>query len=209
MFLDEIGNLSLPLQAKLLSVLQNRQIQRVGTNQAIDINIRLICATNSALYEMVREQQFRQDLLYRINTVEITLPPLRNRREDIPLLTQHFLRIYSRKYQKTGIKVSAAAMSKLETYDWPGNIRELRHAVERAVILGEGNYLQPQDFLFNDASSGGAENSVSFDSYNLEEMEKWAIKQMLDKYKGNITKAAKELGLTRAALYRRMEKYDL
>jgi len=209
LFLDEIGNLSLPLQAKLLSVLQNRQIQRVGTNQPIDINIRLICATNSALYEMVREQQFRQDLLYRINTVEITLPPLRNRREDIPSLTQHFLRIYSRKYQKTGIKVSAAAMSKLETYDWPGNIRELRHAVERAVILGEGNYLQPQDFLFNDASSAGAENNVSFDSYNLEEMEKWAVQQMLDKYKGNITKAAKELGLTRAALYRRMEKYDL
>ncbi|MEM1321476.1 MAG: sigma-54 dependent transcriptional regulator [Bacteroidota bacterium] len=209
LFLDEIGNLSLPLQAKLLTVLQGRQIRRVGTNQPINIDIRLVCATNMPLYDMVKEQGFRQDLLYRINTVEITLPPLRQRREDIPLLVDHFLKTYARKYQKPGLKISAAALNKLQDYQWPGNIRELRHAVERAVILGDGQALQPQDFLFHDSAGDAGGDTVKMETYNLEEMEKWAIRQVLDRYRGNITKAAKELGLTRAALYRRMEKYDL
>ncbi len=209
LFLDEIGNLSLPLQAKLLTVLQNRQIRRVGTNHTINIDIRLICATNMPLYNMVKEQSFRQDLLYRINTVEITLPPLRKRREDIPSLVDHFLNIYARKYQKAGLKISAAALDKLQDYQWPGNIRELRHAVERAVILGDNQALQPQDFLFHDAGTDGSSQKNRVESYNLEEMEKWAIQEVLERYRGNITKAAKELGLTRAALYRRMEKYDL
>ncbi|MEL6866552.1 MAG: sigma-54 dependent transcriptional regulator [Bacteroidota bacterium] len=207
LFLDEIGNLSMPLQAKLLTALQQRQIRPLGSNQMKNINIRLICATNMPLYEMVKEGTFRQDLVYRINTVELVLPPLRKRREDIALLAQHFLKSYARKYQKSGLRLSAAATHKLETYDWPGNIRELRHAVERAVILSDGPSLQAHDFLFHQNDEQKVERGL--DSYNLEEMERWAIQQVLERHRGNITKAAKELGITRAALYRRMEKYEL
>jgi len=208
LFLDEIGNLSLPLQAKLLTVLQNRQVTRVGTHKAIDIDIRLVCATNMPLYEMVRAGTFRQDLLYRINTVEIQLPPLRERSEDIPLLIDHFLRQYAQKYQKPGARIAANALKKLQKYHWPGNIRELRHAVERAVILSEGKVLQPSDFTFHiedHEESGG----VNIDSYNLEEMEKTLIRKAITHHQGNISKAARDLGITRAALYRRMEKYGL
>jgi DNA-binding NtrC family response regulator len=207
LFLDEIGNLSMPMQAKLLSVLEARKVTRLGSNVARDIDIRLICATNMPIYDMVAKNEFRQDLLYRINTVEIQLPPLRDRKEDIPLLVDHFLRIFSKKYQK-GIKtVSPAALKKLERYQWPGNIRELIHTLERAVILAETHILQPGDFLFPEMEK--ETEGVILDNYNLEDVEKAVIRKALKKYAGNVSHAAKELGLTRTSLYRRMEKYGL
>ena len=207
LFLDEIANLSLAMQAKLLSVLEARKVTRLGSNVARDIDIRLICATNMPVYDMVAKNEFRQDLLYRINTVEIQLPPLRDRREDIPLLVDHFLRIFSKKYQK-GIKgVSAAALKKLERYQWPGNIRELIHTLERAVILAETRMLQPGDFLFPEMEK--ETEGVILDNYNLEAVEKAVIRKALKKHAGNVSHAAKELGLTRTSLYRRMEKYGL
>jgi len=215
LFLDEIGNLSLPLQAKLLTALQNRQIRRLGTNQFTPIDIRLICATNMPLYDMVKENNFRQDLLYRINTVEIKLPPLRERQTDIPLLVAHFLKTYAQKYNKPDMSVSPEAMNELQEYDWPGNIRELRHAVERAVILSEGNKLELSDFILQEREEVTTNTTPSvnpqdtFNSYNLADIEKWAIRKAMTKYQGNISKAADELGLTRAALYRRLAKYDL
>ncbi|MEJ2728630.1 MAG: sigma-54 dependent transcriptional regulator [Deltaproteobacteria bacterium] len=207
LFLDEIGNLSMPMQAKLLSVLEARKVTRLGSNVARDIDIRLICATNMPIYDMVTKNEFRQDLLYRINTVEIQLPPLRDRQEDIPLLVDHFLRIFSKKYQK-GIKtVSPAALKKLERYQWPGNIRELIHTLERAVILAETHTLQSGDFLFPEMEKEA--EGVILDNYNLEAVEKAVIRKALKKYAGNVSHAAKELGLTRTSLYRRMEKYGL
>jgi len=210
LFLDEIGNLSLPLQAKLLTVLQNREVRRVGANEGVPVDIRLICATNMPLYEMVEEQTFRQDLLYRVNTVEIKLPALRERKEDIPLLADHFLDLYARKYQKANLRLSEAAKSELQRYPWPGNIRELRHAVERAVILSEGEALKMSDFVRQENKSGpNSRKTQAFESYNLADIERWAIRKALSKHQGNISRAAEELGLTRAALYRRMAKYDL
>ncbi len=207
LFLDEIGNLSLPLQAKLLSAIQSKQIMRVGTNQSISVDIRLVCATNMPIYEMVRENRFRQDLLYRINTVEIKLPALRERPEDIPLLADYFLKIYAKKYQKPELKFGAGTMKILQDYTWQGNIRELRHSVERAVILCEGRVLKPDDFLLQSHQEEGSEGTLH--TYNLDELEKWAIQKAMTKHRGNITKAASELGITRAALYRRLEKYGL
>ena len=206
LFLDEIGNLSLPAQAKLLRALQDRKITPVGSHQALSVDIRLICATNMALTEMVADKTFRQDLLFRINTVEIRLPALRDRFGDIPILANHFLKIYGKKYQKTKLKLSKKAAEKLNTYHWPGNIRELRHAIERAVILCDTEELQAEDFFFQKESSQG---NLAIDNLNLELMEKQMIDQALKKNQGNITKAAKELGLTRAALYRRIEKFEL
>jgi DNA-binding NtrC family response regulator len=208
LFLDEIGNLSLPLQAKLLTVLQNREILRVGANLTTPIDIRLVCATNMPLHQMVKEKTFRQDLLYRINTVELVLPPLRDRGEDIPLLADHFLKIYARKYQKPLLKLAPDTMKKLRAYEWPGNIRELRHAVERAIILCDGDVLQPNDFHLHDSGKPSIDEQ-SLDTFNLDDLEKWAIQKSMTRHKGNITKAADELGLTRAALYRRLEKYGL
>ncbi|MFZ0391244.1 MAG: sigma-54 dependent transcriptional regulator [Calditrichia bacterium] len=207
LLLDEIGNLPVELQAKLLTVLQSRQVTRVGSNSSREIDIRLICATNMPIYEMVAKGKFRQDLLYRINTVEIPLPPLRERRKDIPLLADYFLETYRKKYGKTGLRFSPAALKKLETYHWPGNVRELQHAVERAVIMTENEVLQPGDFFFSVADSGG--ENVVLDDYNLEKVEKVVILKTLAKHNGNISHAAKELGLTRASLYRRMEKYGV
>jgi two-component system, NtrC family, response regulator HydG len=159
---------------------------------------------------MVDEHDFRQDLLYRINTVEMTLPPLRERLEDIPILVGHFLKVYSKKYQKPDMAVDAQTMEKLCSYHWPGNIRELRHAVERAVILSEGDQLQISDFVLqSSARDGSAASDEAFDKYNLADIERWAIRKALTKHQGNISKAADELGLTRAALYRRLAKYDL
>jgi DNA-binding NtrC family response regulator len=204
LFLDEIGNLSLNLQSKLLSALQARQVTRVGANGPIEIDIRLICATNMDLHQMVADGRFRQDLLYRINTVEINIPPLCERIDDIPMLTTHFLGYYSRKYHKEVLSISPEALNKLKKYPWPGNVRELQHSIERAVIMADSNTLQESDFLFSRKG-----NDVVNDSLNLDEVEKSAVTKAIQLHNGNISKAAEELGLTRASLYRRMEKYGL
>jgi DNA-binding NtrC family response regulator len=211
LFLDEIGNLSMPLQAKLLTVLQNRRVSRVGSNKEVEIDIRLLCATNMPLYDMVKENKFRQDLLYRINTIEIELPPLRDRFEDVPLLANHFLHFYNKKYNKQVSKISEAALTRMQKHNWPGNIRELQHSLERAIIMSNSQVLQPEDFNFNSSQSQtpiDAEN-VMLDQFKLEEVEKILIRKVLKKYNGNITQAASELGLTRSSLYRRLEKYGL
>jgi DNA-binding NtrC family response regulator len=207
LFLDEIGNIPLQSQSKLLTVLQNREVVRIGSVQPTPINIRLVCATNVPLYEKVREKTFRQDLLYRINTVEIHLPPLRERVTDIPLLAEHFLKMYARKYQKPNLKFAADTVKKLQAYNWPGNIRELRHAVERAIILCDGDQLEPNDFMLQNLIE--EEGETALPSYNLDDLEKWAVQKSMTRHQGNITRAAEELGLTRAALYRRLEKYGL
>jgi two-component system response regulator HydG len=207
LFLDEIGNLSLPLQSKLLTVLQSREVTRIGSNKPIPIDIRLICATNMPIYDMVADNSFRQDLLYRINTVEIHLPPLRDRQEDIPLLAGHFVNDYCKKYRKTSKTLSASGIKRLQKYSWPGNIRELQHAIERAVIMSEEDTLSPEDFFF--LANNPSSNDIQVDNYNLEEIEKNIIQKAINKHNGNISKAAKELGLTRASLYRRLEKHGL
>jgi DNA-binding NtrC family response regulator len=207
LFLDEIGNLNLPLQAKLLAALQNRTITRVGSGTPIPIDIRLICATNMPIHGMVEENRFRQDLLYRINTVEMELPPLRERSEDIPLLVAHFLDIYCRKYKKRAKKVQAATLRRLEKHNWPGNVRELRHAVERAVIMSDSDTLAPEDFFLPDSKA--KRDGVTLDTYNLGEVEERVLRAALIKHRGNVSHAAEELGLTRTSLYRRMQKYGL
>lgn len=207
LFLDEIGNLSMPLQSKLLTVLQNRKVTRIGTNKAIDIDIRLICATNMLVYDMVAENSFRQDLLYRINTVEIHLPPLRDRQGDIELLAKHFAKVYSEKYRKPAKKLAPSTLKKLEKYAWPGNIRELQHAIERAIIMSDGQNLMPDDFFF--LVQKVDQNTDNSDNLNLDDVEKNVILKAINKHSGNISKAAKELGLTRASLYRRLEKHGL
>lgn len=206
LFLDEIGNLSMSLQSKLLSALQSRQVTRVGSNQALPVDIRLICATNMPLQKMVQEGTFRQDLLYRINTVELQVPPLSERMDDIPLLAKHYLNYYSKKYHKNVSTIAQEAMDKLKRYPWPGNIRELQHAIERAVIMTDSASLQESDFLFSRSMNN---MSSANDTLNLDEVEKTAIVKALSMHGGNISKAADELGLTRASLYRRMEKYGL
>jgi len=207
LFLDEIGNLSMPLQSKLLTALQKREVTRIGSNKSLSIDIRLICATNMPIHNMILESTFRQDLLYRINTVEIFLPPLRDRQDDIPVLADHFLKVYATKYRKQfkGLKHSAHQL--LQRYSWPGNIRELQHAIERAIIMAEGEELDSRDFFF--LSAKPANDKINSNSLNLDEVEKNMIQKAIDKNSGNISKAAKELGLTRASLYRRLEKYGL
>lgn len=207
-FLDEIGNLSLSLQSKLLSVLQNRKVIRLGTNKEIPIDVRLICATNMPLYQMVNENKFRQDLLYRINTVEVKVPSLCERLDDIPPLIDHFLKIYCKKYNMPLKRVSSSTLKRLEKHNWPGNIRELQHSVERAIIMSESQVLEPNDFFLSQMEDNKS-SEINPTSMNLEETEKILIRKVIDKHGGNISKAAKELGLTRASLYRRIEKYDL
>jgi two-component system response regulator HydG len=207
LFLDEVGNLPLGLQAKLLRVLETRQITRLGSNTTIPVDIRLICATNMPISDLVNRKQFRQDLLYRINTVEIHLPPLRERPDDLKALAEHFTGQVCRKYQKTPKTISEAALKKLAAYHWPGNVRELKHALERAVILSEAPALQPGDFSFSQTAESAED--MAFKDLNLEMAEESIIRRALSKYQGNISQAAKELGLTRAALYRRLEKYGL
>ncbi len=211
LFLDEIGNLSLPLQAKLLTALQNKRVTPVGSNKVIDVDVRFVCATNMPLYEMVQNNEFRQDLLYRINTIEIHLPSLRERIEDLEPLASHFLTIYSKKYNKSIHSISASAIKRMQKYQWPGNVRELQHAVERAVILSNKPTLQAEDFFFNAENSkqAGTQEELHIDQYDLEEVEKLLIRKVLKKHGGNISKAAGDLGLTRASLYRRLEKYDI
>jgi two-component system, NtrC family, response regulator HydG len=183
-------------------------VVRLGTNKEIPIDIRLICATNMPLYQMVKEGKFRQDLLYRINTVELHVPSLRERGEDIQLLIDYFLEIYCRKYKMPLKRVNEATIARLNKHDWPGNIRELQHAVERAVIMSDSNVLQPHDFFLSQSEENKSD-SLDVSNLNLEETEKMLIRKVVDKHGGNISKAAKELGLTRASLYRRIEKYDL
>jgi DNA-binding NtrC family response regulator len=183
-------------------------VSRVGANKETPVNIRLICATNMPLYDMVKENRFRQDLLYRINTIEVEIPPLRERIEDIPLLATHFVKYYATKYEKAVSKISEGAMTRMHKHGWPGNIRELQHAIERAVILSNTTILQPEDFNFT-ATTVKEEGQLSLEQYNLDEVEKLLIRKVLKKYNGNITQAASELGLTRSSLYRRLEKHGL
>ncbi len=207
LFLDEIGNLSLASQAKLLTVIERREVVKVGAVKPTTIDVRLICATNNDIHQMIDEEKFRQDFLYRINTVEIHLPPLRVRTGDITLLSNHFMKIYDKKYKKNISKISQSALNKLNHYAWPGNVRELQHALERAVIMCESNTLEQDDFFFS--ASKKKQEDVALETYNLDDVEKKIIVRVLKQSQGNITQAAKELGLTRTSLYRRMEKYDL
>ena len=206
LFLDEIGNLSLSMQAKLLTAINNREINRVGDSRPIPVDIRLICATNRDLKSMVSNDLFREDLYYRINTIEITVPPLRERAGDIELLAGYFLREYASKYNKPLLRFSAKAIDKLTKHHWPGNIRELRHAVEKAVILTESDIIRPEDFLL---SSQSKRQLVTTKPMSLAELEKQAIINALENNHGNILKAAKELGLARQTLYNKMGKYNL
>jgi two-component system response regulator HydG len=205
-FLDEIGNLPRDLQAKLLSVIQKKQITRVGSNKEIPVDFRLICATNSPIFELAARSEFREDLLYRINTVSITLPPLRERREDIPLLAEHFLKIYQRKYNKKPSRISKETLASLKQYSWPGNIRELQHSIERAVILSDGSTLRPSDFnlLFS-----RNDHYYSASVTSIKEIEKETISKALITFNGNLSKVANELGFGRSTLYRKMKKYGL
>jgi len=205
LFLDEIANLSYPLQAKLLTALQSRQIVRVGGNQSIPIDIRLICATNRNLHESVQKGEFREDLLYRINTIQIEIPPLRERKEDIPLLAQFFLQKYAKKYQKENINISSHAISKLKEYNWPGNTRELQHTIEKAVILSESSILDTSDFYLRNTNIA-KENS---DNLTLEEAEKKLIQNSLKRNSDNMSAVANELGITRPTLYSKIKKFGL
>lgn len=204
LFLDEIGNLSLQTQAKLLSAIQNRTIVRVGSNKPIPVDIRLVCATNCNLNQMVADGIFREDLLYRINTIHIEVPPLRDRENDILVLADFYLKRFASKYNKPGLRINNAAEGKLLGYGWPGNVRELQHTIERAVILGEGNVLKSDDFLLN------ANTSVSIDSGSgtLDEMERVMITNALNKNDGNYSAAANQLGISRQTLYNKMKKLD-
>lgn len=208
LFLDEIGNISLHQQARLLTVLQNRQISKLGSNQSLPVNIRLICATNLPMHELADEKRFRKDLIYRINTVEIILPPLRQRSGDISLLANHFAKYYSEKYFKPLLMLDRKAVDKLEHYHFPGNVRELQYVIERAVIMSEGNSIKPADIVFSPIETNESVNTKSA-QMNLNTLEKNTILLAIEKNNGNITKAAKELGLTRTALYRRLNKYNI
>jgi DNA-binding NtrC family response regulator len=205
LFLDEIGNLSFQLQAKLLAAIQNREIVRVGSNRPVPVDIRLICATNRDLHQMVADGLFREDLLYRINTIQLEVPPLRERGEDIPALADFFLKKFSHKYNKPGLKINQQAFDKLLKYSWPGNVRELQHAIEKAVILSEGNVLKPDDFYFrSNMMASSTENDL-----NLEEMEKKLMVTALSRSEGNMSAAAESLGITRQTLYNKIKKYGL
>lgn len=208
LFLDEIGNISLQQQAKLLTILQNRQVTRLGTNKPVDVDIRLICATNVPLSELANENKFRKDLIYRINTVEINMPPLRRRNEDIVILARHFAKLYASKYLKPSMDFDTAAINKLKSYNFPGNVRELQYTIERAVIMADDNTLRPDDLIFSILETS-TESVVDADNIPLSALEKNAILRVIEKHNGNITRAAKELGLTRTALYRRLSKYDI
>ncbi|MCF1714857.1 sigma-54 dependent transcriptional regulator [Flavihumibacter sp. RY-1] len=207
-FLDEIGNISLQQQAKLLSVLQNRTVTRLGSNKATPIDVRLVCATNLPIQELANENRFRKDLIYRINTVEIIVPPLRKRGKDILLLADHFNELYSQKYMKPQLPFDKSAREKLLSYPFPGNVRELQYTIERAVIMAEGDELKAADLLFSPIEFAAEEGEEPKET-NLSTVEKNTILKVIEKHNGNITKAAKELGLTRTALYRRLSKYDI
>jgi DNA-binding NtrC family response regulator len=209
LFLDEIGNINLQQQAKLLTVIQNRKVTRLGSNAPVSVDIRLICATNMPLSELANEARFRKDLIYRINTVEIIVPPLRARSGDIDLLSKHFLKFYGEKYFKPEIRLSEKALQKLKDYHFPGNVRELQYIIERAVIMADSDVLQPADLIFSPIESSGRAMSDKESETKLSTIEKQTILRVIEKNNGNITKAARELGITRTALYRRLSKYEI
>lgn len=205
LFLDEIGNLSMGLQAKLLRVLQNKEVSRLGSSKITSVDFRLITATNKPLLDMVEENSFREDLLYRINTVQLDLPSLRSRREDIPLLADCFLREFKKKYCRTNMTISAEAIDKLNRYSWPGNIRELRNIIEKTIIMTDSEKLGPDDFFFpKTIKSRELENN-----YNLEINEKSLILKAMEDFGGNMSQVSRELGITRATLYRKIRKYGI
>ena len=204
-FLDEIGNLSLALQSKLLTAIQNKKINRLGETKERLVDVRIICATNKPIYEAVQNGEFRQDLLYRINTIEVDLPALRNRGKDIVILAEHFLNVFKKRYDKSTLMYSDLAIQEMQNYNWPGNIREMENMIERAVILVESDIISEYDLHF---SSMGITTFFK-ENLNLEEMEGILVHKAMQKHKGNISKAAEELGLTRAALYRRLEKHKI
>lgn len=207
LFLDEIGNISLRQQARLLTVLQNRHITPLGSNEIIPVDIRLICATNLDISELSDENKFRKDLIYRINTVDLIIPPLRERGTDVTLLTRYFLDRYSEKYDKGPLKLDHSFLKKLKNHPFPGNVRELQFVIERAVIMADSNLLKDSDLSFSPIEN--KLQSEEIHDMRLETVEKNTILKVIDKNKGNISKSAKELGITRAALYRRLDKYDL
>ena len=207
LFLDEIGNITIGQQVRLLSVLQNRQVNPLGSNDSVDLDIRLICATNLSLNDLADESKFRKDLIYRINTVDVVMPPLRDRNNDIILLSHYFIDAYAEKYFKGPFTLDQSFVNKIKEHDFPGNVRELQYTLERSVIMAEGNILKSDDLVFS-AIERTVKNPVS-KSMNLETLEKNAILNVIEKNKGNISKSAKELGITRTALYRRLNKYDL
>ena len=206
LFLDEIGNLSLSMQSKLLTAIQNRVIYKVGSKTSIPFDIRLICATNKNLEEMVSKNLFREDLYYRINTIVIEIPPLRDRGEDIVLLAEHFLKEYANKYEKFHLKFSSKTLDKLERYNWPGNVRELRHTVEKAVILSDADVLTPDDFILTLQTQ---QTNLQERPSTFTEIEKQAVQTALRNNHGNVLKASKELGLARQTMYNKMQKYNL
>ncbi len=205
LFLDEIGNLSYPMQAKLLTALQSRQVMRIGSHKPIPIDIRLIAATNRDLQEAVDRKEFREDLLYRINTIQVEIPPLRQRPEDIPSLAEFFLQKYASKYHKEALRLAPDAIRTLQAYLWPGNIRELQHAIEKAVILSEGDQLHAGDFYLR---KSGASPTLA-DKMTLEEAEKLLIQHALRRNRDNLSAVAAELGITRPTLYNKIKKYQL
>ena len=209
LFLDEIGNISLQQQAKLLSVLQNRQVSRLGSNLLIPVDIRLICATNLPISELANETRFRKDLIYRINTVEIVMPPLRKRPDDIPPLAREFAHMYATKYQKRSLELDNKAIEKLRAYHFPGNVRELQYSIERAVIMCEGDEIHAEDIIFSPLETTKELADVDDNNFTLSTIEKNTILKVIEKHQGNISRAARELGLTRTALYRRLSKYDI
>jgi len=206
LFLDEIGNLSLTMQSKLLTAIQNRVIYKVGSKTAIPFDIRLICATNKNLEEMVSNDLFREDLYYRINTIVIEIPPLRDRGDDIVLLAEHFLKEYAAKYEKFSLKFNSKTLDKLMKYNWPGNVRELRHTIEKAVILCESDILTPEDFIISHSSQ---QTSLRQKPPTFAEIEKQALQAALNNNNGSVLKASKELDIARQTMYNKMQKYNL
>ncbi len=207
LFLDEVGNLSLAMQAKLLRVLETRQVSRIGSNKPVQLDIRLICATNRSIQEGFRNKTIREDFLFRINTVEIHLPPLRDRKEDIPFLADFFIKRYAMKYNRPSLRIEQLAYRKLEQYSWPGNVRELQHTIERAVILNDKSVFNEMDFMLS--PDGSPSGQIKLDGLTLEGAEKYLLQKALAAHEGNISKASEALGITRTSLYRRMKKYGL
>ena len=216
LFLDEIGNLNLPMQQKLLTVIEKRETQRIGSNKVSQVDVRILAATNAHLREKVGEGTFRQDLFYRLNTIELHLPPLRERGEDIVLLAEYFLKIYSGKYSVDDVRLGASAKQKLLKHNWPGNVRELQHCIERAIVLGDKTELTAEDIRLEDSvvvsaasASDSSSSSVNIDSLNLQTLEREAIKRAISLSNGNLTQAAELLGITRFALYRKIDKLGI